>query len=200
LYWARSPSRCPSRFADLLHDPGVDRADEEDSDALSVQAVRDQHRVCVLDERAQRRVLAGGLGAALARRVELCLEPVHVALQGLLLGVVHFPAHGDADEDADDERDEDCREGCNVVAEVKHGRLQSGSSLAKGVQSGERLAGQWSQALEYCARAGAVDGQGRASHALGGGLEDELRGEALLNVVPGEPALGLDRGDDENAL
>ena len=87
-----------------------------------------------------------------------------------------------------------------MVAEVKHGRLQSGSSLAKGVQSGERLAGKWSQALEYCARAGAVDGQGRASHALGGGLEDELRGEALLNVVPGEPALGLDGGDDEDAL
>ena len=92
----------------------------------------------------------------------------------LLLGVVDLSAHGDADEDADHERDEDGSEGCNVVAEVEHGRLQSCSSLAKGVQSGESLAGQRSQALEYGARAGAVDGQGRARHAVGGGLEEEL--------------------------
>ena len=135
-------------------------------------------------------MLARDLGAALACRVELGLEPVHVALQRLLLGVVDFAAHGDADEDADHERDEDGSERCNVVAEVEHGRLQSCSSLAKGVQSGESLAGEWSQALEYCARAGAVDGQGRACHAVGGGLEHELGGEALLDVVPREAPFG----------
>ena len=99
-------------------------------------------------------LLARDLRAALARRLELGLQAADVALERLLLGVVDLPAHGDADQDPDQERDEDGSERGNVIAEVEHGGLQSCSSLAKGVQSGERLPWQRAQPLELRARHG----------------------------------------------
>ncbi len=88
--------------------------------------------------------------AAVAHRFELGLQAADVALQLLLLGVVDLPAHRDPDQDSDQERDENGSERGNVIAEVEHrGDLQSCSSLAKGVQSGERLPWQRAQPFEH---------------------------------------------------
>src|SRR5262245_35880137 len=46
------PAGVGDRLLDLLHDPCVDRADEQHRDTLPVEPVRDQHRIRVLDERA----------------------------------------------------------------------------------------------------------------------------------------------------
>ena len=100
--------------------PRVDRPHEDDRDPLAGQAIGNQGRVRVLHERTERLLLSRAGDAPLAGRIELGLEAVDVALQALLLGVVHLPAHGDADQDPDQERDEDRRERGHVIAKIEH--------------------------------------------------------------------------------
>ena len=94
----------------VRREAGIDRPHEDDCDPLAGETIGDQGRVRVLHERTECFLLLGAGDAALTCRFELGLEAIDVALQALLLGVVHLPAHGDADQDSDQERDEDCRE------------------------------------------------------------------------------------------
>src|SRR6188472_762876 len=80
------------------------------------------------------------------------------------------------------------------------GALKSCSSLAKGVQSSERLARQRAQSLGHGAPRRGLDREGGPRVAVRRGLEPDLRRELRLNVLPGESLLGLDCREDDQTL
>jgi hypothetical protein len=73
------------------------------------------------------------------------------------------------------------------------------SSLAEGVQPGERLARSSPKALEVESPPGGLERESRERAPIGRG-ELDLGGESLLQVAPPEPAEWLDCGQDDHPL
>ena len=65
------------------------------------------------------------------------------------------------------------------------------------MQAGERVAWQWSQALDDESPPGSLQRKRCARVAAPGGLDDDFDEERLLNVTPAEPLIRLD-GRDHN--